>query len=1138
MIALTGDRDFHLSRLLLQGKRQEAEDFTRLLIERFGHDNLYIQLTRHHLRDDARINRLLIELAHHLKLPLLATNSPLHATKADRLLCDAFTCLRHHTTLDQAGALLAPNGERHLKSPRQMRDLFADLPEALTNVQRVTDRLEFTLENLGYRFPDAHDPDGFPLTLGEQTTRLRRLTYAGAHRRYGSISRKVKTQLEHEFHLIHKLGFPGYFLIVHEIMEFAKAHGIFCQGRGSAANSAVCYALGITNVDPVGGGLLFERFLSENRRSWPDIDIDFPSGDRRELVIQHVFEKYGPRGAAMTANVITYRPRSAFREMSKVLGFPPAIADRFSELSRGGPVAGASRSSPSPEHPAPAPAPPTRRSPGEGKQPQPPTQAKRAGVRSQAMPTPPNSPPLPLSTFYPTLSTPAQQALTNLFIKAGIPGTHPRLPALLHLYQSVLTMPRHLGQHSGGMIICDRGLDHIVPLQPATMPGRTIVQWDKDDCEDLGIVKVDLLGLGMLAAIEDALHLCEKRGHPIDPATIPKDDPAVFDMLCRADTIGTFQVESRAQMATLPIMRPQTFYDLAIEVAIIRPGPIVGDLVHPYLNRRNGREPVDLIHPDLAPILERTLGVPLFQEQVLRMAMTLADFTGAEADELRRAMAFKRADEKMEKVAHKLQQRMTAKNIPAPTQEKVIQSIGSFALYGFPESHAISFALIAYLSCWLKVHHPAEFYCGLINNQPMGFYSVNTLLEDAKRHRIRTRPISVVHSSYQTTVEDPEIRNPEKQPQETLRPSRLGGEKTPLPPSYLRLGLHRLKGLRKDTAHRIVEARNEHPFTSLPDFLQRVRPNDKERRLLAASGALNPLPEVEHRRHALWQSELPLHDDLWSAGFQPASQPEPIGPRDSSRAPEPERPSPRRKATPSSTSHFPLSTHHSAAGGPLPPMSDSERLATDLTLTGSTTGPHPMALWRKSWSAAFQAAPHPTPTGPRASARPITQAVPHPTPTGPRASLSAVASAKEEASPSPQAPLQPEPPTPGANHHQSSLSTFHFLLSTPPKAATDLHHLRHGTPISVAGMVICRQRPSTAKGHCFISLEDETGIANLFVPRDTFQQHKLTITTEPFLLCHGRLQISEGNQPTVYITHIEPLPGSDHTTPAPSHDFH
>ena len=1181
VIALTGDRDFQLSRLLLQGKKSEAEIFTRQLITQFGHENLHIQLTRHHLRDDPRLNRLLIELARHLKLPLIASNAPLHATRADRLLCDAFTCLRHHTTLDQAGALLAPNGERHLKSPRQMGELFADLPEVITNTQRLDERLEFTLENLGYEFPDAHDSYDNPLSLAEQATQLRRHTYHGAFIRYGTLSHKIKAQLEHELALIQKLGFQGYFLIVHDIMGFAKAHDIFCQGRGSAANSAVCYALGITNVDPVGGGLLFERFLSENRRSWPDIDIDFPSGDRRELVIQHVFEKYGPRGAAMTANVITYRPRSAFREMSKVLGFPPAIADRFSDI-HASPRSGEKESG----HSCPPPPktgahdssrarkfdPTSTQARLESRAPSP-ANTEKGFATPLAPPQDPHSPSIAQSTssFSPSLlcsssnsaspahaspclslhtnhsalGTPAKRAsspgtencpLTNLFTAAGIPQSHPRLPALLHLYNAVLAFPRHLGQHSGGMIICDRGLDQIVPLQPASMPGRTIVQWDKDDCEDLGIVKVDLLGLGMLAAIEDSLRICEERGHPVDPATIPKDDPAVFDLLCRADTIGTFQVESRAQMATLPIMRPQNFYDLAIEIAIIRPGPIVGDLIHPYLNRRQKIHDVDYIHPLLEPILKRTLGVPLFQEQVLRMAMVLADFDGAEADELRRAMAFKRADEKMERISHKLRQRMSEKGIPLDAQDKVVKSIGSFALYGFPESHAISFALIAYLSCWMKAHRPAEFYCGLINNQPMGFYSVNTLIEDAKRHHVRTRPISVVHSSYATTVLDDH---------------------------HLRLGLHRLKGLKKATAQRIITERETNSFTSLPDFLRRVSPNDKERRLLAACGALNPLPEVAHRRDALWQSELPLFDDLVAgasrsspcqerlapgdysseqerspqsrsslpasngardssrASHAPELKPSPIQARLESRAPSPPPPTPLRSASPGQASH-----------SPLPPMSDAERLATDLALTGSTTGPHPMALWRAQFSVISSPLSDPSfpAIGPRTSVRSGTPA--HASPALP------LHTRLRSASPGQASHSTTCPGIAGSSRHSEATTEGDAGLGTPAKRASDLHGLPHGIPVTVAGMVICRQRPSTAKGHCFISLEDETGIANLFVPRDTFHQYKLLITTEPFLLIEGRLQISEGGQPTVYTTHLSPLPGvtTDHATG--SHDFH
>ena len=752
------------------------------------------------------------------------------------------------------------------------------------------------------------------------------------------MSPQHRKQVTHELHTIKKLGFSGYFLIVWDLVRFARSHGILCQGRGSAANSLVCYALGVTSVDPVGGGLLFERFLSENRQSWPDVDIDFPSGDRRESVIQYLFEKYAPRGAAMTANVITYKPRSAFREMSKVLGFPETIANRFTELCASPKVHDQSKEEVS------------------------------------------------MDSYYPRSKV---MDLADTIERSGVPPTHPRFNALLQLYHDILHSPRHLGQHSGGMVFCDNGLDHIVPLQPATMPGRTVLQWDKDDCEDLGIVKVDLLGLGMLAAMEDALRICEQRGHPVDLAKVPKDDPATYDLLCRSDTVGTFQVESRAQMATLPIMQPRKFYDLAIQVAIICPGPIVGDLVHPYLNRRTGRENIEYIHPSFEPILKRTLGVPLFQEQVLRMAMEIADFTGVEADYLRKAMSFKRSDERMMEISQKLQARMNERNVSKEVQERVIQSIGAFALYGFPESHAISFALIAYASCWLKQHRAAEFYCGLINNQPMGFYSVNTLIQDAKRHGVRTKPVSLNESMIETTVIDD---------------------------NTLRLGFHRLKGLRSTTSERILEERSQSHFTSLNNFLHRVAPNKKERRILAAIGALNELPEIEHRRDALWQSEQLPFNDLFA---QQENSNEQI----------------------------------------LDMMQPAERLETDFALQGASLGPHPMRLWRQAQT-------------------------------------------------------------------NSQLVT-----------SDDLKRLCHGTPLSIAGMVICRQRPGTAKGHCFISLEDEYGIANLFVPRKTFKHFRLTIISESFLLCHGRLQITEGKQPTVYVTSVTPLSEAPGMASS-SHDFH
>ncbi|MEO7098694.1 MAG: error-prone DNA polymerase [Luteolibacter sp.] len=931
LIALTGDREGPVVRHLLYDRKSAALAAAEGLIATFGRENVYVEINRHRLRDDGRLNRHLIDLAAHLRLPLLASNAPLHATRAGRMLADAFTCLRHHKTLDQAGGLLASNGERHLRSPAEMAELFADLPVALGNMRRLSDRIGFTLENLGYRFPDFPDEHGNPLPMPEQTRLLRELSYQGAAGRYGSkFNEEVRKQLEKEITLIDRLGFSGYFLIVHDLVKFAKGEGMLCQGRGSAANSAVCYSLSITNVDPVGGHLIFERFLNENCAAWPDIDIDFPSGDLREKVIQYVFKKYGARGAAMTANVITYRPRSAFREMSKVLGLPASLADRFSKESSG---------------------------------------FRHFGTDEEK----------------PTREADFEDRMASL-----LPPSHPRLPALSRLYHAVLGMPRHLGQHSGGIVICDNRLDAVVPIQPATMPHRTVVQWDKDDCEDLGIVKIDLLGLGILAAMQESIAICGSRGKSFDLATIPQDDPAVYDLLGRADTIGTFQVESRAQMATLPILKPKIFYDLAIQVAIIRPGPIVGDLLHPFLNRRLGREKPDHIHELCKPILSRTLGVPLFQEQMLSMAMVMADFTGAEADELRRAISFKRSDARMKRVTEKLRQRMTEKGVDEDVQEKIVHATGTFALYGFPESHAISFALLAYASCWLKVHHAAEFYTGLINNQPMGFYSANTLIQDAKHHGLRILPVCCIHSSGPTEVIDD---------------------------LTIRLGLGRLKNLGDETIRKIVRERESRSFDSLEDFLTRVKPSEKERRSLARAGALNGLPQIGHRRQAMWQAELPLYDDL-------------------------------------------LQVSNPDISGMIPAMTLAERLASDFAVQGASSGPHPMKLWRAS------------------------------------------------------------------------------VASRKIQRAVDLENLPKGIPVTVGGMAICRQRPGTANGHCFISLEDETGIANLFVPEKTFHHFRQIIVTESFLLVTGRLQRSQGDKPTVYVTGISPLSGTDPGLAVTSHDFH
>ena len=589
-----------------------------------------------------------------------------------------------------------------------MAALFRDHADAVARTRELADRLQYTMADLGYRFPD------YPVPAGEtQMSFLRRLTELGAGDRYRPFHDRARAQIARELDLIEKLELAGYFLIVWDVVNYCRQQDILVQGRGSAANSAVCYSLGITAVDPVGMDLLFERFLSEERGEWPDIDLDLPSGDRRERVIQHVYQKYGRLGAAMTANVITYRGRSAAREVGKTLGFDIAQVDRLAKV---------------------------------------------------------------MNHF--EFTDPAD-TLGRHLASVGLDVHSDRVRMFARLWDEMQDLPRHLGQHSGGMVICQGQLDSVVPLENASMPGRVVVQWDKDDCADMGIVKVDLLGLGMMAVIQDALALVngerasksevgsqksertdftlqtsDLSSRPIiDLAHLPPNDPSVYRMLCEADTIGVFQVESRAQMATLPRLGPATFYDIVVQVAIIRPGPIVGQMVHPYLNRRAGREPVVYAHPSLEPILARTLGVPLFQEQLLRIAMVAAGFTGGQAEELRRAFGFKRSERRMKQVEVQLREGMARTGITGEAAEQIIASITSFALYGFPESHAASFALLAYASAYLKAHYPAAFYTALLNNQPMGFYHPSTLVKDAQRRGVRFHPIDVQVSDWECTVE-------------------------------------------------------------------------------------------------------------------------------------------------------------------------------------------------------------------------------------------------------------------------------------------------------------------------------------------------------------------------------------------------
>ncbi|WP_047495381.1 error-prone DNA polymerase [Terriglobus sp. TAA 43] len=823
LICLTGGDEGPLAAALMRGGESAGRETVEQLVRLFGPNNVYVELQRHRERAEEWRNQAALRIAESLRLPALATNGVRYATKYDREIVDLFTAVRNHLRLDDAGRLLALNNQRHLRPASRMAALFRDVPGAIENTAELSSRLQFQLSDLGYEFPRYPVPDSETMD-----SFLEKRVDEGVARRYGSkrntgLLERAKKQVAHELKLIAKLGFAGYFLIVWDIVEFCKKHGILIQGRGSAANSAVCYALEITAIDPVGMELLFERFLSESRGEWPDIDLDLPSEEKREQAIQYVYERYGQLGAAMTANVITYRGKSAAREVGKALGFDPESLQRLSGL-----VANYEWKGPN-------------------------------------------------------------DTMTRSFQNAGFDVQHPRIAKYLELCMRVQDLPRHLGQHSGGMVVCQGALDKVVPLERASMPGRTVVQWDKEDCANLGIIKVDLLGLGMMAVLKDCLTLVPQHyGETLDLAQLPEDEE-VYRTLQRADTIGMFQVESRAQMSSLPRNRPEKFYDLVVQVAIIRPGPIVGKMMHPYMRRRQKQEEVSYPHPSLESTLKRTLGVPLFQEQLLRMAMVVANFTGSEAEELRRAVGMRRSWERMKNLEGRLREGMTANELDTETQETIIQNISSFALYGFPESHAASFALIAYASAFIKVKYLAAFTCAMLNNQPMGFYSPSVIVEDARRHGLRVKPIDIQVSDWPCSVEHEEDYS-----------------------LSLRLGLGYVRGLRSQCADAIVHARMQARFTSVDDLVLRVpQLNRKELSLLANVGALNRLDGVEHRRDALWQIEragrlegpLLMQQSQW--------------------------------------------LREESSESPLLPMTAEERLVADYAVSSVTTGPHPMWFRRQ-----------------------------------------------------------------------------------------------------------------------------------------------------------------------------------------------
>jgi error-prone DNA polymerase len=970
LVCLTGSFDGPLAKALENtNETRELQIATEWLIDVFGKDNVYAELQRHYDREEEAFNQTVIEVARRNRLPLLATNGACHAIPARREVSDVFTCIRNHVRLETAGRLLARNSERYLKSAETMEKLFADLPESIANTSQLSSRLEFTLEDLGYEFPKYPVPDGETMN-----TFLRRRTEEGARLRYtgtrGAPSYEhARKQLERELALIEKLKLEGYFLIVWDIVQFCKREGILIQGRGSAANSAVCYALGITAVDPIGMELLFERFLSEERGEWPDIDLDLPSGDQREKAIQYVYERYAQLGAAMTANVITYRGRSAAREVGKVLDFDNDTLSRLSGL-----------------------------------------------VHTWEWKDPKDS-------------------TERQFRDAGLDIRNPRIKKFFQLYQMVQDLPRHLGQHSGGMVICHGQLDSVVPLEPASMPGRVVVQWDKEDCADLGLIKVDLLGLGMMAVLEDSIKLIrDSYEEEVDLAHLPPDDPAVYSALQKADTIGMFQVESRAQMSCLPRLQPKKFYDIVVQVAIIRPGPIVGNMVHPYLKRRQGREAVTYAHPNLEPVLKRTLGVPLFQEQLLKMAMECASFSGGEAEELRRAFGFKRSEARMKEIEVKLRRGLTKNGITGKTQEEIVLAISSFALYGFPESHAASFALIAYASAYLKCNYLAAFTAAILNNQPMGFYQPFTLIKDAQRHGLKVLPIDVTKSDWLCTIEkdfefgisDCGFLNAKLAPSfQEIPQSEIPNPKFSL---AVRLGLKYVKGLSQQSGESIVRERKIRPYAGIDDLRNRVSELHKdELRKLAAVGALNFIQDPNqsrksssikvHRRDALWQVERvvrragELYEDLLEQD----------------------------------------------GDSPLLPMTIPERMNADFRGTGLTIGQHPVA------------------------------------------------------------------------YHRSELNRLGALRSI------DIFKMRDGNSVRVAGWVIVRQRPGTAKGFMFLTLEDETGVSNVIVTPQLFDQYRLVLVDKPFLMIDGTLQ-NQDNVVSVKAKHISAL--SFQIAAAPSHDFH
>jgi error-prone DNA polymerase len=1007
------------------GNMDEACDAAATLLDIFDR-RVAIECWDHGLSEEREMSRQLIAIARALDVPWVVTNDVHYARAHDRIVHDVLACLKHERTLDDMGTRLRPSAEWYLKSGAQMLRRWQHAPEGVRTTLTIAERCTFRMEQLSPTLP------AFPLPPGVSADEyLERLVEQGAQERWGSAASrgpKAESQIKHELALIRKLGLAGYFLIVWDIVRFARRRGILCQGRGSAANSAVCFCLGITAVDPVKLELLFERFLSEDRKEAPDIDVDF-AHEEREQVLQYVYEKYGRDHAAMVCEQISWRGRSAVRDAARVLGFSVQQADRLATLSdrfsarataevlRGdaGEEDAESKYLVDPTTTAMTSA--HRPKPKAAYEPygNPPAQDTKVNYWED-----PYAKPTHNERRDPTTALRPSKSPDSVIELAGLDPADKRVRVLADLVDGLHQLPRHRSIHVGGFVLTEEPLSTIVPIEPASMKDRTVIQWEKDDLDPVRLVKIDCLGLGMLTLLQKCLtYIRQTRGITIDLAQLDMGDQAVFDDLCRADTIGVFQVESRAQMNTLPRLKPRCFYDLVIEVAIIRPGPIQGDMVHPYLRRRAGLEDVTYPHPSLEPILKRTLGVPLFQEQGMQVAIAAAKFTPGEADTLRKAMGHKRSRERMAAIGQRLVDGMRANGIVEDVANRIFHQLNGFADYGFPESHAASFALLVYASAYLKHYYAPEFTAAILNAQPMGFYAPGTIIEDAKRHGVQVLPIDIRQSRWDHSL------------QRMKQPSLRDGV-----PPYVRLGLRLIKGLGSKAQEVFEAARADGPFASVEDFVRRTRFDRRSLRHIAMAGAFDGFlerePDLQRRRAALWEV---LDAARGNAG--------PLAPR--------------RNAEDQTAA-----AKNSSRSRPrvLPAMSPGELTEADYRMTGVSLNGHPMVHLR---------------------------------------------------------PL---------------------LKPSGVLAAADIaKRARDGERVAVAGLVICRQRPGTAKGFVFLTLEDETGLVNIVITPQRFERQALMISTTPLLLVRGVLQI-EQTVVNVRAERFRGLQAELGAEYAKSHDFH